>query len=122
MLADGTANYSEQCLFLNIFTPFIPTASTKKQDLKPVLFWIHGGAFTSGTGADPTSDGGNMASRGDVVVVTINYRLSTLGFLALPNTTITGNFGIGDQIIALEWVQQNIRAFGGDKVGRTNLA
>lgn len=56
-----------------------------------------------------------MASRGDVVVVTINYRLATLGWLALPNTTITGNYGLNDQITAIEWVRQYISAFGGDK-------
>ncbi|KAG9002775.1 hypothetical protein FRB94_004722 [Tulasnella sp. JGI-2019a] len=102
---------SEQCQFLNIFTPYIPQGKTS---LKPVLVWIHGGAFTSGSGSDPTADGGNMASRGDIVVVTINYRLSTLGFLAVPGTSITGNYGIADQITALEWVQANIAAFGGD--------
>lgn len=111
----GTANFSEQCLFLNVFTPFLPSASIAKTTLKPVVVWIHGGAFTSGTGADPTFDGGDLVSRGDVVVVTINYRLSSIGFLALPNTTITGNYGIGDQVTALQWVQQNIAAFGGDK-------
>ncbi|KAG8872849.1 hypothetical protein FRB97_007297 [Tulasnella sp. 331] len=106
----GSPN-SEQCQFLNIFTPYIPQGNT---GLKPVLIWIHGGAFTSGSGSDPTADGGNMASRGDIVVVTINYRLSTLGFLAVPGTNITGNYGIADQITALEWVQANIAAFGGD--------
>ncbi|GJJ08793.1 hypothetical protein Clacol_003012 [Clathrus columnatus] len=109
----GSGPYSEDCLFLNVFTPFLPGSSDKK-NLKPVLFWIHGGSFTSGTGADPTFDGGALASRGDVVVVTINYRLTTLGFLALDDGTIKGNFGLADQIVALEWVQQNIAAFGGD--------
>lgn len=78
------------------------------------MFWIHGGAFTSGTGSDTTFDGGNLASRGDVVVVTINYRLSTLGFLALADGKTNGNFGLADQITALSWVQEHIRAFGGD--------
>ncbi|KAG8991937.1 hypothetical protein FRB94_012141 [Tulasnella sp. JGI-2019a] len=103
---------SEQCQYLNVFTPYIPVTKAK---LKPVLFWIHGGGLTSGAGSDPTFDGGNMGSRGDIVVVTINYRLSTLGWLALPNTTITGNYGLADQITALDWVRENIAAFGGDK-------
>lgn len=92
---------SEDCLFLNIQTPYIPKAGSKK-DLRPVMFWIHGGGFVGGSGADQLSDGGNLASREDIVVVTINYRLSTLGFLAIPGTKITGNYGIGDQINALE--------------------
>lgn len=104
---------SEDCLFLNIQTPYIPKADSSKQ-LRPVLFWIHGGGFTGGTGADPLSDGGNLASREDIVVVTINYRLSTLGFLAIPGTDIRGNFGIGDQIVALQWTVNNIAKFGGD--------
>ena len=106
---------SEDCLFLNVWTPYLPPQSTvPAQTLKPVMFWIHGGAFTSGTGSDPTFDGGSLVSRGDVVVVTINYRLGTLGFLALDDGFTNGNFGIADQITALEWVQQHIRSFGGD--------
>ncbi|KAF2180566.1 alpha/beta-hydrolase [Zopfia rhizophila CBS 207.26] len=107
---------SEDCLFLNIWTPYLPSSrnpsSTKK---KAVMLWIHGGGFTTGTGSDPTFDGGNMASRGDVVVVTINYRLSTLGFLALDNSTIKGNYGLADQITALDWLRAHIEDFGGDK-------
>lgn len=104
---------SEDCLFLNIQTPYIPKAGSTRA-LRPVLFWIHGGGFTGGTGSDPLSDGGNIASREDIVVVTINYRLSTLGFLAIPGTDIKGNFGIGDQIVALQWTVRNIASFGGD--------
>lgn len=92
---------SENCLFLNTQTPYLPKEGSNS-NLRPVMFWIHGGGFTSGTGADPGSDGGNLASREDIVVVTINYRLSTLGFLAIPGTNITGNYGIADQINALE--------------------
>lgn len=106
---------SEDCLFLNVWTPFLPASSKPLSTrLKPVMFWIHGGAFTSGTGADPTFDGGGMASRGDVVLVTINYRLTTLGFLALDNGVTKGNFGLVDQITALEWVHAHIKEFGGD--------
>lgn len=104
---------SEDCLFLNIQTPYIPKAGSKSK-LRPVLFWIHGGGFTGGTGADQSSDGGDLASKEDLVVVTINYRLSTLGFLAIPGTDIKGNYGIADQITALDWVLANIASFGGD--------
>lgn len=105
---------SEQCLFLNIQTPYLPKAGSKK-DLRPVLFSIHGGGFTGGDGGPNSGqDSGNFASREDIVGVEINYRLSTLGFLAVPGTDLKGNFGIGDQITALEWVKKNIAQFGGD--------
>ena len=65
-------------MFLNIYTPFIPANGAKSKDLRPVMFWIHGGAFLNGEGSDGTQDGGNLASRGDVVVVTINYRYAGL--------------------------------------------
>lgn len=78
------------------------------------MMFIHGGGFVVGTGADSSLDGGNMASRGDVIIVTINYRLGTLGFLALDDGSTNGNYGISDQIIALDWLHANIAAFGGD--------
>lgn len=114
--AQGSDTGSEDCLFLNIWTPYLPNPAreTPQSSLKPVVFWIHGGGFTSGTGSDSTFDGGSLASRGDVVVVTINYRLSTLGFLALDDGTTKGNYGIADQITALDWVHAHIRDFGGD--------
>jgi carboxylesterase type B len=105
---------SEDCLFLNIWTPHLPRSKCSKKALKPVMFWIHGGAFTGGTGSDPTFDGGNIAARGDVVMVAVNYRLSTLGFLALKDGVTNGNFGLADQILALDWVRANIQDFGGD--------
>ncbi|PLB52769.1 putative carboxylesterase [Aspergillus steynii IBT 23096] len=104
---------SEDCLFLNVQTPYIPRKNSK-EGLKPVLFWIHGGDFTDGSGADSVTDGGNLASREDIVVVTFNYRLSTLGFLAVPGTDLQGNYGLSDQILALEWTAKNIAQFGGD--------
>ncbi|KAF2438237.1 acetylcholinesterase precursor [Karstenula rhodostoma CBS 690.94] len=104
---------SEDCLSLNIQTPYILKSGSKKS-LRPVMFWIHGGGFTGGTGADPLTDGGNLASKEDLVVVSINYRLSTLGFLAIPGTDISGNLGIADQIVALDWVRANIASFGGN--------
>ncbi|PVH92213.1 acetylcholinesterase precursor [Periconia macrospinosa] len=110
--AQGSSG-SEDCFFLNIQTPYIPKAGSRK-NLRPVLFWIHGGGFTGGTGSDAVTDGGNLASKEDIVVVSINYRLSTLGFLAIPGTNITGNYGIADQIVALDWVVANIASFGGN--------
>ncbi|EPS37963.1 hypothetical protein H072_8317 [Dactylellina haptotyla CBS 200.50] len=104
---------SEDCLILNIQTPYIPKAGSTER-LRAVHFWIHGGGFTGGTGNDPGSDGGNLASREDVVTVNINYRLSTLGFLAIPGTDIKGNYGISDMVAALKWTIDNIVAFGGD--------
>ncbi|GKT48772.1 cholinesterase [Colletotrichum spaethianum] len=94
-------------------TPYIPKAGSTK-NLRPVHLWIHGGGFTGGNGADPGSDGGQLASREDIVVVEINYRLSTLGFLAVPGTNITGNYGIADQVVGIKWVIENIASFGGD--------
>ncbi|PPR02327.1 hypothetical protein CVT24_011668 [Panaeolus cyanescens] len=111
----GSGN--EDCLFLNIYTPFLPSDASKAardKTLRPVLFWIHGGGFTGGEGSDAIFDGGNMVSRSDVVVVTINYRLGALGFLALNDGVTNGNFGIGDQITALKWVHTHIASFGGD--------
>ena len=89
---------SEDCLYLNIFSPYIPKAGSST-GLKPVLLWIHGGGFTGGNGQ---TDGSNLASREDIIFVSIQYRLSTLGFLAVPGTNITGNYGIGDQVTALK--------------------
>lgn len=104
----------ENCLFLNIQSPYIPKAGSHSK-LRPVLFSIHGGGFTGGNGGSSSGlDSGNLASRDDIVGVEINYRLSTLGFLAIPGTDIKGNFGIGDQVTALRWVKHNIAAFGGN--------
>jgi para-nitrobenzyl esterase len=104
---------SEDCLYLNIWTPGVDGAR------RPVLVWIHGGAFTIGSGAQSIYDGAPLAKRGDVVVVTVNYRLGPLGFLRLTELTggripSTGNEGILDQVAALTWVRENIAAFGGD--------
>lgn len=104
---------SEDCLFLNIFTTYLPDNVVASQ-LKPVMFYIHGGGFLSGSGSLSEYDGGNLASRGDVVVVTINYRLGAFGFLVLDDGSTNGNFGLADQIVALDWVIANIASFGGD--------
>jgi para-nitrobenzyl esterase len=97
---------SEDCLNLNIWTP---TTDNKK---RPVMFWIHGGAFKTGTANTNLSDGSKLAQYGDVVVVSINYRLGALGYLYIPG--VTANAGQLDQILALEWVHDNIHLFGGD--------
>ena len=103
---------SEDCLALTVTTPSL-------DGRRPVMFWIHGGAFTSGSGSTPWYDGRRLATRGDVVVVSINYRLGALGFLRLDHLlgdefATSGNSGLLDQIAALEWVRDNIEAFGGD--------
>ncbi|KAJ0104082.1 hypothetical protein J7T55_007008 [Diaporthe amygdali] len=100
---------SEDCFFLNIETPYIPRVGSTK-NLRPVVFWIHGGGFTGGQGA---GNGGQFATREDVVTVTVNYRLSTYGFFAVPGH-LPGNYGLADQITALDWVIANIEKFGGD--------
>ncbi|KAG9234531.1 cholinesterase [Amylocarpus encephaloides] len=106
---------SEDCHFLNIWTPFLPAhGGAPAKDLKPVMLWIHGGGYTGGTANDPTFDGGNMASRGDVVMVACNYRLGVMGFLALDDGVTKGNYGLGDAINALDWVRNHIHDFGGD--------
>ncbi|MGV8906242.1 MAG: carboxylesterase/lipase family protein [Acetobacterium sp.] len=103
---------SEDCLFLNVWTP-----ATNPDDHYPVYVFIHGGAFATGSGTDMMYDGTRIAQEG-VVVVTINYRLGALGFLAThglyEEAGTTGNYGLLDQIQALRWVQENIEAFGGD--------
>jgi hypothetical protein len=106
---------SEDCLTLNIWTPYLPFGTATLAKKKAVMLWIYGGGLTSGAASDTTFDGSAMASRGDVVLVTANYRLGTLGFLALENTTLTGNYGLRDQNTALDWLHANIEAFGGDK-------
>ncbi len=104
----------EDCLFLNVWT----TAKNASARL-PVMVWIYGGAFTEGSSAIAVYDGTELAKKG-VVVVTINYRVGPLGFLAHPELTresrrgSSGNYGLLDQIAALKWVQKNIAGFGGD--------
>jgi para-nitrobenzyl esterase len=109
----------EDCLYLNVWTAAQPT------DRAPVMVWIHGGGLTSGHGGEVTYDGTALAKRG-VVLVTINYRLGPLGYLAHPLLSAesehhaSGNYGILDQIAALRWVQKNIGTFGGDP-GRVTI-
>ena len=102
MLGFDDSNMSEDCLNLNVFTRNAPTGTKL-----PVLVWIHGGAYTNGAGSIPWYHGSALASR-DTVVVTINYRLGSFGFLG------EGNYGTLDMISALRWVQRNIASFDGD--------
>ncbi|KAF3043769.1 hypothetical protein E8E12_009965 [Didymella heteroderae] len=113
--SSGNTPCSEDCLYLNIWTPIIPNRKNSKTKKKPVMLWIYGGGFVSGSASDTTFDGGAIASRGDVVLVTVNYRLGNFGFLALDGTSLTGNYGLKDQNTALDWLHANIEAFGGDK-------
>jgi carboxylesterase type B len=108
-------NGSTDCLFLNIWTTTLPSSrQPAKQNLKPVMVYIYGGGFATGSASNPTNDGGNQASRGDVVVVDIAYRLNSLGFLAFDDGVHKGNYFLSDQIAGLQWIQNNIAAFGGD--------
>lgn len=106
-------SFSEDCLYLNIWTPM-------KSGRFPVMFWIYGGSFAVGSGSYDLYDGARLAADKDLVVVTINYRLGPLGYLGLPELKeedehgSTGNYGLLDQVRALEWVRDNIEGFGGD--------
>jgi para-nitrobenzyl esterase len=110
--ADAPPAMSEDCLSLNIWAP----AGARKA---PVFVWIHGGSLTTGSGSEAIYDGIRLAGRG-IVVVTINYRLGVLGYLAHPGLSaesrehVSGNYGLLDQVAALRWVNRNIAAFGGD--------
>ena len=107
---------SEDCLTLNVWTP------PRSKDARPVMVWIHGGSFINGNADD--YDAGRLTSRGDIVVVTLNYRLGALGFLAHPAlgpAGHVGNYGLADQQAALRWVRDNIANFGGDP-GKVTVA
>lgn len=118
----GNGSTTEDCLYLNVYTP---TAGTARRTLPeqagdgklPVMVWIHGGSYLTGAGSDYGP--GRLVTQGGVIVVTINYRLGALGFLGLPELTSeqslgSGTYGLLDQQAALTWVQKNIAAFGGD--------
>nr|WP_154984289.1 carboxylesterase/lipase family protein [Paenibacillus xylanexedens] len=102
---------SEDSLYLNIWAPEKESSHTL-----PVMVWIHGGSFVTGSGSLPVYDGTQLAVRGDVIVVTINYRLGPLGFLHMAplGDSYVSNAGLLDQVAALQWVKDNITAFGGD--------
>ncbi|PYH92496.1 carboxylesterase [Aspergillus ellipticus CBS 707.79] len=130
----GLSNTSEDCLYLNIWTPDTATLNdvankttgnkigvvpTSTGSNLPVYIWIHGGRFSSGAASDPLYDGAGLASKG-VVVITLNYRLGALGWLAHPDISAdsvsgtSGNYGLVDQQAALHWINENIASFGGD--------
>src|SRR5205823_3871995 len=109
---------SEDCLYLNVWTPGCDRRA------RPVMVWMHGGGFAIGSGSWPVYDGTALASRGDVVVVTLNHRLGIFGYLhlkeiAAPEFASSGNAGMLDLVAALEWVRDNIGAFGGDPANVT---
>jgi len=106
---------AEDCLYLNVWTPAADAGR------RPVMVWLHGGGFLIGSGSSFLYRGHRLVRRGDVVVVTLNYRLGTIGFLDLTSAGVAedgypapANFGLHDQVAALEWVRDNIAAFGGD--------
>ena len=98
---------SEDCLFLNVYAP------VRKNENLPVMIWIHGGGFNAGTSDIYVSDA--LAAYGNVIVVTFNYRLSLWGFLSTGDEHARGNYGLFDQHLAIKWVHENIKAFGGDQ-------
>ncbi len=111
--------HSEDCLSLNVWTPELTDAPASGRGRgRPVMVFIHGGGFTSGSGSVFLYRGGNLVRNGDAVVVTINYRLGALGFLGhrglVDADGLIGNWGIHDQVAALRWVRDNIGVFGGD--------
>jgi para-nitrobenzyl esterase len=110
----ASATMSEDCLFLNVWS-----GASSAAERRPVFVWIYGGGFSGGSGSNPQFDGENLARKG-LIVVTFNYRLGALGFLATPELSkesghdASGNYGLLDDIAVLQWVQRNIAAFGGD--------
>jgi para-nitrobenzyl esterase len=110
----GRPPESEDCLVLNVFTPSLSNARKR-----PVMVWLHGGGFSTGSGSGTILDGVNLAHNGDAVVVTLNHRLNVLGFTYLgeqagPDFALSGGVGVLDLVAALEWVRDNISHFGGD--------
>lgn len=101
-------NQSEDCLHLNIYTPNSASPSNQKS----VMIWIHGGGYVTGQGT--WYDGSYLSAVGDVIVVTVNYRLNIFGFLSTNDDILPGNYGLWDQKLAIEWVKDNIESFGGN--------
>ncbi len=113
-LPNGSPREGEDCLVLNVFTPGLNDGHKR-----PVMVWLHGGGFSTGSGSTPILDGTSLAHTGDVVVVTLNHRLNVFGFTYLadavgPDFALSGGVGMLDIVVALEWVRDNIERFGGD--------
>ena len=113
LLGSDMPPQSEDCLFLNVWTPACDEAT------RPVMVWIHGGAYVTGSGSNPWYDGTDLASAGDVVIVTANYRVGSFGFTFVGDAggerfAGSGNLGLLDQVAVLRWVKDNIANFGGD--------
>lgn len=110
-ISKNVANASEDCLYLNIW---VPEDTNDDSFLKTVMVWIHGGAYFSGSSDLELYNGDVLASIGDVIVVSLNYRLGALGFLSTIYDDLSGNMGMYDQVVALQWIKENIEFFGGD--------
>ncbi|XP_068618539.1 juvenile hormone esterase-like [Battus philenor] len=111
-MLSGQLEGSEDCLYLNVYTPKIPDG---KSELLPVMVFIHGGGFVCGAGIVTDENGPDYLIEHNVILVTINYRLSVFGFLSLDIPEASGNMGLKDQVTALQWIQNYIKYFGGDK-------
>ena len=110
---DEISGAGRRCLVLNVFTPALSGGK------RPVMVWLHGGGFSTGSGSQPILDGTSLAHTHDVVVVTINHRLNTFGFTYLgeamgSDLSLSGGVGMLDIVAALQWVRDNIDRFGGD--------
>lgn len=117
-LGAGTV-MDEDCLFLNVWAPAETRTDAGPAGPKPVMVWVHGGAYTFGSSSQPLFDGRRLVEGGDIILVTVNYRLGGLGFLdltgvAVGDEAVDGNLALRDVLLALQWVQSHIGAFGGD--------
>ena len=106
----GNVTQSEDCLYLNLWRPVEESTSGSR----PVMVWIHGGTFLTGSSFDSEFDAREIVAQSDVIVVTLNYRLGAFGFLLGDDVDHPGNLGLYDQILALNWVRDNIHYFDGD--------
>jgi len=112
-IAETPTQISEDCLYLNVFVRS-DVYLNKNKTLNPMLIFIHGGSFVTGSSADPLFEPSTVVAMSGIVVVTINYRLDAFGFLSLSGTDSTGNQGFFDQSLAIKWVYDNGKYFGGD--------